>query len=131
MASWSFAQEKGALIIQITDVESDGKGAFTVMLFNKKDGFPREKEHAAYVGKIDKLPANGQFKFQDIPFGRYAVSIHRDTNGNGKMDSNLIGFPKEPIGASNMEKMRRPSFKKSSFDFKTSGKIISVKLMNQ
>lgn len=38
--------------------------------------------------------------FADLPPGRYAVSVYVDTNGNGELDTNLIGTPTEPYGFS-------------------------------
>jgi uncharacterized protein (DUF2141 family) len=39
-------------------------------------------------------------RFTDMPSGRYAVSVYVDTNGNGELDTNLIGRPTEPYGFS-------------------------------
>jgi uncharacterized protein (DUF2141 family) len=38
---------------------------------------------------------------KDIPPGEYAISAFHDANDNKKMDTNLFGIPKEPIGISN------------------------------
>ena len=42
-----------------------------------------------------------------LPPGEYALSIYYDENNNGKLDSNFIGIPKEPVAISNNA---RPSF---------------------
>lgn len=39
-------------------------------------------------------------RFADLPAGRYAVSVFVDTNGNGELDTNLVGRPTEPYGFS-------------------------------
>lgn len=39
--------------------------------------------------------------FERIPFGDYGVRVYHDTNGNGKLDKNFIGIPKEAYGFSN------------------------------
>ena len=39
--------------------------------------------------------------FEDIPEGEYAVTVFQDLNDNGKLDTKLIGIPKEPYGFSN------------------------------
>ena len=39
--------------------------------------------------------------FKDLPEGDYAISLYHDENGNGKMDTNLIGMPTEPYAFSN------------------------------
>ncbi len=37
----------------------------------------------------------------DVPYGEYAVRAYHDANGNGKLDTNMVGFPKEPYAFSN------------------------------
>ncbi|MDD2929995.1 MAG: DUF2141 domain-containing protein [Sideroxydans sp.] len=41
-----------------------------------------------------------ELKISDIPAGEYAVAVYADMNGSGKLDSNFIGIPNEPTGAS-------------------------------
>ena len=36
-----------------------------------------------------------------LPLGDYALSVFYDINGNGDLDTNFIGLPKEPIALSN------------------------------
>jgi len=38
-----------------------------------------------------------------LPEGEYMATVYIDVNGNGKMDANLVGMPKEPVGISNYE----------------------------
>jgi uncharacterized protein (DUF2141 family) len=33
--------------------------------------------------------------------GRYGIKMDQDVNGNGEMDTNLVGMPTEPVGFSN------------------------------
>ena len=37
----------------------------------------------------------------DLPEGQYAVKLFHDANGNGEMDANMLGIPKEGYGFSN------------------------------
>jgi uncharacterized protein (DUF2141 family) len=39
--------------------------------------------------------------FRDLPPGKYAAVAFQDFNGNGKLDKNFLGIPKEPYGFSN------------------------------
>jgi len=41
-----------------------------------------------------------------LPPGEYALLIFYDSNGNGELDTNFIGIPKEPIAMSNNAKMK-------------------------
>ena len=50
------------------------------------------------------LPAQkGSVRFvtDALPPGRYAVQVFHDENGNGELDANFVGMPKEPWGFSN------------------------------
>jgi AraC-like DNA-binding protein len=37
----------------------------------------------------------------DIPEGEYLIALFQDTNNNGQLDTNFLGFPREPVGLSN------------------------------
>ncbi len=50
-------------------------------------------------------------RFQNVPEGRYALSVALDANANGKIDTNLLGIPREPIGVSG----KKPRFGKPAF----------------
>ncbi len=42
----------------------------------------------------------------------YVISMYQDINGNGKLDSNFLGIPREPFGFSNYNGKSAPG----SFD---------------
>jgi uncharacterized protein (DUF2141 family) len=56
--------------------------------------------------------------FRNVPPGRYALSVMHDENGNGKLDTNLIGIPTERYGFSRdaASRMGPPSFDDAAFD---------------
>ena len=56
--------------------------------------------------------------FKDVPAGTYAVSYIHDENGNGKMDTNFMGIPKEGYGCSNNAKgfMGPPKWEDAKFE---------------
>ena len=50
-------------------------------------------------------------KFADVPEGSYAVGVIHDENDNHKLDTGLMGIPKEGWGNSNNPKVwRKPYF---------------------
>lgn len=55
--------------------------------------------------------------FAEVPPGTYAMSAFHDENGNKKLDTNLLGMPKEGVCASNQAKgvMGPPKWKAASF----------------
>lgn len=48
-----------------------------------------------------------------LPPGDYAAAVIHDLNGNGKLDRNVFGIPREPYGFSNG--VTRPDFEKARF----------------
>ncbi|MEL7119504.1 MAG: DUF2141 domain-containing protein [Bacteroidota bacterium] len=125
------AQNSGQITVNVNDIKSEIEAPVYFMLFNNKDGFPREKDKAAFVGKVQKTSSTVSYTFDSIPEGTYAVAVFLDENKNGKIDTKLIPMPKEPVGASNLEKMSRPSFKKSAFTFSGDTKTINIKFINE
>jgi uncharacterized protein (DUF2141 family) len=54
----------------------------------------------------------------NIPAGEYAVAVFPDMNGNGVLDSNFFGIPKEPVGVSRNAKVKLGSAKFADTAFK-------------
>lgn len=56
-------------------------------------------------------------RFDGVPAGRYALMVIHDENGNGTLDTNLVGMPVEGYGFSNNPRvMRKPTFDEAAFD---------------
>lgn len=53
----------------------------------------------------------------DLSVGQYSVRVYHDVNNNQKLDTNLVGIPKEAWGMSNNVRavMGPPDFKQSLF----------------
>lgn len=82
------------------------------------------------VFKADSAPSQkGSTKIiiKDLPTGRYAVAVFHDENSNDKLDTNMLGIPKEPLGFSvgKMKTFGPPSFEDCAFEL-TSDLSISV-----
>ncbi len=62
--------------------------------------------------------------------GRYAVIVVADVNGNGKLDTNLIGIPKEPVGVSHNPALRfgPPKFEETAFDLNDTAQELIINL---
>lgn len=87
------SQVEGAVIISVYDSEDEwlGEGAFNTTTVEIADALAGD----LVVAEIA------------LPPGQYAVSLFYDENGNGKLDSNFIGIPREPVALSNNA---RPKF---------------------
>ncbi|MGH8027562.1 MAG: DUF2141 domain-containing protein [Pseudoxanthomonas sp.] len=75
----------------------------------------------------DGAPPTGEdasFTFNDLKPGSYAVMITHDENGNGKLDTNVVGMPLEGYGFSNNPKvMRKPTWDEARFEITTDAAI--------
>jgi uncharacterized protein (DUF2141 family) len=82
--------------------------------------------------RADGAPAQGEeasFTFKDLKPGSYAVMITHDENGNGRMDTNLVGMPLEGYGFSNNpQAMRKPTWDEARFEIPAAGAAIDVDL---
>lgn len=109
--------ETGTLLILVKGFKSM-EGQLMVALFNSESGFL--KMDNPYKGSITAISANEELvKFENIPYGDYAVSVLHDINKDGKMDKNLFGIPTDGYGFSNnaMDKYGPPTWIQASFVF--------------
>ena len=68
------------------------------------------------------------FVFDNVEPGEYALTVLHDENGNGKLDTNLLGMPKEGYGVSNnaFRRFGPPRFREAKIT--VNGEPISVPL---
>lgn len=114
------------LTINVTGIRGT-KGGIIIKLYNKKSGFPKDK--ALYRKQYKKISSTTEtITFTDIPSGDYAVLLYHDKNANRKIDTNIIGIPKEPHGISrNIKLFGPPKFDKCKFRV-DEDKTISIKI---
>jgi uncharacterized protein (DUF2141 family) len=118
------------LELTIAGVRS-GDGRVLVAVFDSAEGFQKmtPDKRAAAV----QLPINGgaaRTVITGLKPGRYAVSVVHDANGNGKLDTNLVGLPTEGYGFSRDARgtMGPPSFEAAAFDLPETGGKQTIKL---
>lgn len=95
-------------------------GTVDCALFDSPGGFPKEfllSARSVMVIKVRNTEA--RCDFEDIPSGKYALVVIHDENMNGKLDTTLLGIPKEGYGFSNDAKalLGTPSFSAASFRY--------------
>lgn len=96
------------LIVKVDGFSSGGRAC--VCLFEEGQKLSANSKVAL---KAEATIRDGycEFIFENLPVGEYAAIAYHDQNGNGILDTNMIGFPKEGVGNSNSYK-GMPSFKK-------------------
>jgi len=77
------------------------QGKILISLFREIEGFPDETEKALLNLGIAVKTGRQQITLPRLPWGKYSYSILHDENGNGEMDRNLLGIPREGYALSN------------------------------
>lgn len=121
--------EKGALEIRISNAKSD-RGKIRVLLFSSETGFPDQPEKALKSNTLDPKDKSCDLIFEDLPLGRYAISVIHDEDNDGKMTTNFFGYPSERFGFSNNPKiyLEPPAFEKAAFDLKSKTTQVLIEL---
>ena len=95
-------------------------GTVDCALFDSPVGFPKEALLSAKNVMVLKVrESQARCDFEDISPGTYALAVIHDENMNGRLDTNILGIPKEGYGFSNDVKalLRAPSFSAASFRY--------------
>jgi 4,4'-diapolycopenoate synthase len=108
-------------------------GELAYLVFASPSGFPGDRDKALRHGFVT-IPPNAQHLRIDtnLPPGIYAVTVYEDLNSNHKLDHNLIGVPREPVGVSNNPSARfgPPHFDECSFHLGDTAQTITIALVH-
>lgn len=111
--------------VQVSGVASS-QGQVGCLIFDQADGFPKVVDKAI---KQQTQPAAPTVTctFVDLSARNYAIAVNHDKNSNNKVDTNLLGIPKEEWGVSNNVrfKLRAPTFKEAQFSL-TEGQQLTM-----
>lgn len=121
---------KNILTLEISGVQERG-GKMACALFWENKGFPRKHRRALRRTWVDVKGTTVSCVFKRTGLGEYAASVFLDKNGNGKLDTNAIGSPKEPWGVSQDAKSKRfgpPLYKDAKFNYQGGAVTIPITL---
>ena len=108
-------------------------GELAFLVFASPSGFPGDRDKAVRHGFLS-IPSNAQHLRidTDLPPGIYAVTVYEDLNSNHRLDQNLIGIPREPVGVSNNPPARfgPPHFDECSFPLGDTAQTITITLVH-
>lgn len=110
------------LSITIADIR-ESEGRLMIQVANSEKGFEFSEDSAAPPPvAISQLAEAGEMTFEvTLPPGIYGARVLHDLNGNGEMDSNFVGMPKEPWAFSNNATGRLGPAKWQDAKFEISG----------
>ena len=115
------------LVVEVTGLDVSKKGNLRIGVF-KKNGFPEADK--VHLGKIVPVTqATMKVTISKLDVGTYGIAVLQDQDKNGKMTTNLVGYPVEPYGFSNNKfgKFGPPDFNDVSFTLK-SGQSLFLKI---
>ncbi|WP_209986371.1 DUF2141 domain-containing protein [Azospirillum picis] len=97
------------------------QGRVMVALFDSDEARRAERPWAGYF--VAAAAPNMVVVFADLPPGRYGLVAFQDLDGDGKLEKNLLGIPREPYGFSRNAPARfgPPSFEDSAVTVGASG----------
>ncbi|MGB0854205.1 MAG: DUF2141 domain-containing protein [Pikeienuella sp.] len=101
----------GDLSVNVASVRND-TGMILIALHDGAEGFPGTRKPIA-VQSVPAKQGGVRVVFGDLAPGTYATTLFHDENGDGALDSNLVGMPTEGIAFSNDA---TGSFGPASFD---------------
>ncbi len=99
------------IIVKITDIKNNS-GNILYAVYNNESVF-NDGENFVMSAALKAQSGTITFTLKGLPAGEYAISVLHDENENGKMDTNILGIPKEGFGFSQNPKV---TFSEPGFD---------------
>ena len=93
------ARAEPSAAVELTFQVGEPKGAVLVALYDSEAGYAarRQVRSLAVPSEGSKVTA----RFEGLAPGRYAAQAFHDLNGDGRMNTNMVGLPTEPFAFSN------------------------------
>jgi uncharacterized protein (DUF2141 family) len=99
---------------------ANDRGGVRVALYSASQAnqFPMAEEAAQDRQRVVISNRQAGGRFTNVTPGTYAIALFHDVDDDGKLGTNWLGIPKEPIGASRDAKgtMGPPSFADAKFE---------------
>jgi uncharacterized protein (DUF2141 family) len=107
--------ETGTVILVVEGIDINRAGSLSAGIFTK-EFFP-ETGKATYERYVPVNSSNMEIQFDEIPIDVYAAAVFQDLDNNGKLRTNFLGLPREPIGFSRDARIQMgpPSYDEAAF----------------
>jgi uncharacterized protein (DUF2141 family) len=116
-----------ALLVTVNGMQA-GQGNLRIAIFDEahRGGFPDGK----YLHGVE-VPATKEemtVEISNVESGKYSIAVIQDLNENRKLDTNVLGIPKEPYGFSGKWKSGGASFEEALIDTNEDGFATVIRL---
>ena len=111
------APGEGSLNITITNIENGSGTLYVAILDSDKNWLKSDTDALPFRDVAQPVTSTDDLVISvgDLPPGKYAVSVFQDIDWNAELDTNFIGYPKEPFGFSApMGKFGPPDFNEAA-----------------
>ena len=118
------------LSLVVSGVQGES-GQLMVAVFDKGEGFPSRGRLVGRLVPASQRDAEGRVHLviDGLAAGQYAVSVVHDRDGNGKLNTNLLGIPTEPYGFSGKPaSFGPPSFADAALRVGEEGASVQIEL---
>ncbi|MEE9413567.1 MAG: DUF2141 domain-containing protein [Methylococcales bacterium] len=123
--------QAASLTIEVSGI-NNSDGIVHIGLYDKTAGFPDEHQYmqGQTFSAADSVEGKATVEFTSLRPGEYAVAGYHDINNNDEMDTNLVGIPQEPYGASQGARnlLSPPDYDDAKFEISTESKRIKLEL---
>jgi uncharacterized protein (DUF2141 family) len=115
----------GTLVVKLSGMKDD-RGSLVYAMWAGPEGWL--EKNMIREGSVPVVAGTSTLRFEQLPFGEYAISAYHDRNGNMKLDTGLFRIPKEPLGTSNDAKIRfgPPKYEDAAFTLDQSELAIEI-----
>jgi uncharacterized protein (DUF2141 family) len=120
---------QGVLEINVTNIENGRGTLYIAILDSSEDWLKSDTDSKPFRDVTQAVSSTDDLliSIEGLPPGKYAISLFQDLDGDAEMDTNFIGFPKEPFGFSApMGKFGPPKYEEAIVEF--SGADTSVEI---
>jgi uncharacterized protein (DUF2141 family) len=126
-ASAGAAGPPAKLVVEVSGFRSD-RGQLLLRIYGSEAGFPTDGSRALRQLAQPITGGRAVVELANLPFGSYAIGCVHDENGNGQLDTDLLGIPREGVCASNDARGHRgpPRWSDARFEFRADGTRLQI-----
>ena len=88
------------LEVEVDGVQPDAPVSVALYPESASGDFP-SADGKALVQRVTPKAGKAIAAFDGLAAGRYALSVYQDLDGDGRLKSNFLGIPREPVAVSN------------------------------
>lgn len=127
LISLSVQAQTGSVFFKVSGIQTEKGGSISTGIFIRDNFLEVGKQ---FRGKdVAVTQSEMEVLLEMVPVGTYGAVVFQDQNNNKKLETNFVGFPKEPIGFGNDARIKfgPPDFDDSAITV-TEGQTVIVNI---